>query len=188
MLRRCLIVSLLMGFPFAAGAQEVVHALSGTVTAINPAAKTIVVKTNDGSVGFFKDLTQPDASLLFDKNIRSRATPVGIFNDKGAQVIVYYFGGGFGPFNERTAVALQSLGAEPIEKDTGTVVHFNKHALTIKTGSGTEETFEIGNTAVAETSVGVVNADKFNPEKGDQVRIVAAVDNGHKTLLFVRAE
>lgn len=190
MLRKCFAFSLIIGFSlafsFAAVAQEVVHALSGTVTAINPAAKTIVVKTNDDSVGYFKDLTEPNASLLFDKGIRSRTTPADTFNDKGAQVIVYYFGGGFGPLNERTAVALQSLGTGPIEKDMGTVVHCNKHVLTIKTGSGTEQTFDIGNTAVAETSVGVVNADKFDPEKGEQVRVIAGAGNGRKILLFVR--
>jgi hypothetical protein len=168
-------------------AQEVVHALSGTVSAINPTAKTIVIKTNDDSFGLFKELTKSNVSLLFDKDIRSRSTPADAFKDNGAQVIVYYFGGGFGTLSQRTAVALQNLGAGPLETETGTVVKCNKHTLIIKTDSGSEETFQIGDTAVAETAIGAASADRFDPEKGDQVRVIASTDNGTKTLLFVRS-
>src|SRR5215475_13212602 len=147
MLNRCFHAALVIGFFITASlvvnAQEVVHALSGTVTAINPTAKTIVIKTNDDSDGFFKQLTNSNVSLLFDKDIRSRTTPADTFNDKGAPVIVYYIGGGFGRVS-RTAVAVQNLGAGSLEKDIGTVVKFNKHELTIKTDSGAKETFRIG--------------------------------------------
>ena len=34
-------------------AQEIVHALTGLVTAFNPADNSITVKTNDGSEGYF---------------------------------------------------------------------------------------------------------------------------------------
>jgi hypothetical protein len=179
-----------MGFSlaalFAANAQEVVHALSGTVSAINPTTKTIIINTNDGSFGLFKEPAKSNLPLLFENDIRSRTTPADTFQDKGAQVIVYYFGGGFGQSSDRTVVALQNLGAGPIEKDTGTVVKFNKHALTIKTDSGAEETFQIGDSAVAETATGAARAEKFDPGKGDQVRVIAALDNGQKTLIFVR--
>jgi hypothetical protein len=190
MLRRCfnvcVLIALSLTASFVVSAQEVVHALSGTVSAINPTAKTIVINTNDGSFGLFKQLTKSDVQLLFENDIRSHTTPADTFQDKGAQVIVYYYGGGFGDSSDRTAVALQNLGAEPIEKDTGTVVKCNKHALTIKTGSGAEETFQIGDAAVAETATGAMRAEKFDPEKGEQVRVIAALDNGQKTLLFVR--
>lgn len=182
----CLVIALFTTAFLPAGAQQVVHALSGKVRSINPTAKTIIIDTNDGSDGSFKDLSKANMSLLFDKEIRSRTTPVDAFKDQGAQVIVYYFGGGFGPQNERTAVALQELGSGQIEKSTGTLVRFNKHKLTIKNASGVEETFEIGDDAVAETAVGAASADKFDGEKGDQVRVLAAVENGNKTLLFVR--
>ena len=188
MLRRCFPICLVIAFLTAflpAGAQQVVHALSGKVRSINPTAKTIIIDTNDGSEGAFKDLSKTNMSLLFDKDIRSQSTPIDAFKDQGAQVIVYYFGGGFGA-NERTAVALKNLGSGQIEKSTGTLVHFNKHKLTIKTASGAEETFEIGDDAVAETAVGAASAEKFDGEKGDQVRVLAMDDNGNKTLLFVR--
>ncbi len=192
MLGRCFQVSLGIGFLIAtaavANAQEVVHALSGTVSAIQPDTKTIIIKTNDGSDGLFKDLTRSNVSLLFDKEIRSRTTPADAFKHQGAQVIVYYIGGGFGAYADRTAVALQSLGAGPIEKATGTVVSSKKHVLTIKTDSGTQETFQIADSAVAETATGVTNADKSDLRKGDQVRVVAYTDNGRKNLLFVREE
>lgn len=192
MLGRCFRICLVIGFFMTASlvvnAQEVVHALCGTVSAINPIAKTIIIKTNDGSNGLFKDMTKSNVSLLFDKDIRSHATPADAFTKKGAQVIVYYFGGGFGALSKRTAVALLNLGPGPLENDTGTVVNFNKHELTIRTDSGATETFQIGATAVADTAVGAVSGDKFDPEKGDQVRVIAATNKGRKTLLFVRAQ
>jgi hypothetical protein len=120
MSRRSFNVCLLIGFSltasFDASAQEVVHALSGTVSAINAATKTIIINTSDGSFGLFKEPTKFNVPLLFESDIRSRTTPADTFQDKGAQVIVYYFGGGFGQSSDRTVVALQNLGAGPIER------------------------------------------------------------------------
>ena len=56
----------------AVRAQEVVHALSGTVSAIDAKDKTIDIKTADGSEGMFKDLTKADVPMDFDKAIRQR--------------------------------------------------------------------------------------------------------------------
>jgi hypothetical protein len=72
----------------AATAQEVVHALTGTVTSMN-AGKTIEVDTDDGSEVEFKDLTKSNIPLEFDKDLRAQAAPADSFNTKGTQVIVY---------------------------------------------------------------------------------------------------
>jgi len=189
MLRGCFKACLLAGCfslaTFLATGQEVVHALAGTVSSINPTAKTILINTDDGSEGLFKDLTKAHASLDFDKNIRADAIAADAFTKQGTHVIVYYFGDG----EMRTAVALQDLGTGPFEMSRGTVVKFNKHEhlLTIKNSSGVEESFHIGPTTRAETAVGVVEGYKFDPEKGDQVRVTAAPRNGNETALFIRA-
>ena len=54
----CCFVGLFSIAAFAANAQEVVHALAGTVTSINSTDKTITIKTDDGSDGVFKDLSE----------------------------------------------------------------------------------------------------------------------------------
>jgi hypothetical protein len=170
----------------AANAQEVVHALSGVVYSVNPTRKIIDIKTDDGSEGLFKDLTNSSVSLDFDKDVRADSTLAGDFNKKGANVIVYYFGDS----DERTVVALKDLGQGPLKKINGSVTEFNKHErlLTVKDASGAIKSFQIGPQTVAETAVGAVEGDKYDPEKGDQVRVVATLANGKAEALFIRAK
>ena len=112
----CWLVGLFSLSAFAANAQQVVHALAGTVTYINPTNKTIIISTDDGSEGLFKAMTS-NVSLDFAKELRADSTPADAFTKKGAHVIVYYFGDS----DERTAVALQDLGGGPLKKISGTV-------------------------------------------------------------------
>jgi outer membrane lipoprotein-sorting protein len=180
----CLLVGCFLPAAFAATAQEVVHALWGTVRSINSTAKTITVATDDGSEGLFQDFTKSNISLDFDKKIRAEATTANAFTKNGVRVIVYYFGNS----DERTAVALQDLGSGPFEKSSGTVIKFhrNEHTLTLKNKSGTEETFRLSPKSVAETAMGAVESYDLDLEVGDQVRVTAAPVRGVETALFVR--
>ena len=143
MRRGCFKVYLLVGYfflaTFAATAQEVVHALCGTIRSINSNAKTITVGTADGTVRIFKESTNSNVSIDFDKKIRAEATAADAFTKSGVRVIVYYFGEG----DVQTAVALQDLGTEPLEERSGTVVKFDwhEHVLTLRNNSGVEEDF-----------------------------------------------
>jgi hypothetical protein len=130
----------------AATAQQVVHALAGTVTSINPNAKTITVKTDDGSEGLFKDLINSKTSVEFDPNIRTDATAASDFKNSGVRVIVYYFGIG----DVRTVVALRSLGSGPFTISTGTVDGFESGAntISIKDKSGVAQSFKITSNTV----------------------------------------
>jgi hypothetical protein len=168
----------------AATAQEVVHALTGTVTSMNP-GKTIEVDTDDGPEVEFKDFTKSNIPLEFDKDLRAQATSADRFNTKGTQVIVYYFGEGV-----RTAVALQGLASGPLKRTIGTVVKFDKHQrlLTVESTPGGVQSFHIDSKTVVETSVGAVGGRRFDPEKGDQVRVTAAPAQGTGTALFIYAK
>jgi hypothetical protein len=188
MLRLFSQVCWLVGFfalaAFAANAQEVVHAVAGTVNSINPTEETITILTDDGSEGLFKALVKSNASIDFDRNIRADSIPASAFTKKGARVIVYYIGEG----DVRTAVALQDLGGGPFQKISGSVDKFSRHQhlLTIKDATGTSESFRIDPKTVAETAVGVVDGERFGPEKGDKVRVTAILANGSEEALFIR--
>jgi hypothetical protein len=179
---------LLVGYFFlatcAATAQEVVHALCGTIRSINSNAKTITVGTDDGTTRFFKESTNSNASIDFDKRIRAEATAADAFTKSGVRVIVYYFGEG----DVQTAVALQELGAGPFEERSGTVVKFDRHerALTLKNNSGVEETFHLNPTTVAETRYGAAEGLELDSKDGDQVKVTASSVNGSETALFIR--
>jgi hypothetical protein len=168
-----------------ATAQQVVHALIGTVNVINPNAKTIIVTTDDGTPGSFEDLTDPKAHIAIDKALRADATPAQSFTTKGASAIVLFFGEGA----DRTAVALRNLGVGPFTKSTGTVVKFSgkDHSFSVKDDAGNVETFRVTPETVAETRSGAVDGKKFEPGKGDQVRVTSSLVNGSPTALFVYA-
>jgi hypothetical protein len=182
----CWLVGFFSLSAFAANAQQVVHALAGTVSNINPTNKTIVISTDDGSEGLFKDMTAMNLSVDFAKDLRADSTPADAFSKKGTHVIVYYFGDG----DERTAVALQDLGGGPLKKISGSVTKFNRHEhlLTIKDSAGASESFRIDPKTVAETPVGAVEGERFDPEKGEQVRVTATLANGGPEALFIRTQ
>jgi hypothetical protein len=168
-----------------ATAQEVVHALIGTVNDINPNAKTITIFAADGSGGTFKDLANPDTKMDFDKKLRAGTTEINAFGRKGAYAVVFYFGNE----NARTAVAIRDLGPGPFTENKGTVTKFDshEHLLSIQEESGKVESFKISADTVAETGLGAVDGYKFQPQKDEQVQVIASVVNGSASALFVHA-
>lgn len=167
----------------AATAQEIVHALAGTVTFIDSAQKTITVKTDDGPEAIFKDMINPTTSIVFDQNIRTDAIAADEFKKSGVRVIVYYFGIG----DVRTVVALRSLGPGPFTISSGTVVDFDKknHTFSIKDTTGQVESFSIVSNTVVETAFGAQEGSSFSPSKGDQVRVTSANVIGSAAALFI---
>ena len=133
-----------------------------------------------------KTLTKSNIPLEFDKDLRAQATSADSFNTKGTHVIVYYFGEGI----QRTAVALQGLASGPLKRTIGTVVKFDKHQrlLTVESAPGGVQSFHIDSKTVVETSVGAVEGRRFDPQKGDQVRVTAAPAQGTGTALFIYAK
>ena len=188
MLKACSSTLLLVGiFSFVstvADAQEVVHAVSGVVTSIDAAKKTIDINTSDGSQDLFKDLANTRTPLDFDRAIRADSTPADGFTKVGATVIVFYFGEGL----EQTAVALRDLGKEPLQRDTGTIAGFHHHLLTIKDNTGSSLSFLVGPKTVVESAVGAVDGSHFDAERGEQVRVTATLANGKEDALFIRAQ
>lgn len=166
----------------SAAAQEVVHALTGTVVNVNPQAKTMLVNTDDGSSGQFA-LADASSKLDFNKAVKDEVKPAATFDKNNAQVIVFYYGDN----SVRTAVGVQDLGAGPFVKTQGTVVKVNRHdhTVTIKDGSGKPMSLHISSTAMADTPDGVVPGDKFDPSKGDNISVVATNDNGVEKALFL---
>lgn len=168
----------------AAHAQEVVHALTGTVSSIDSASKTLTVFQDNGTQGQFKDGTGGKTRFSFDKKVAMDTTPADDFKGKGAYVIVFYFGDN----DDRTAVALKNLGAGPFSQTEGSVVKFEgkAHMISVKDSSGTVQTFKITDQTVAEGYMGVIEGSKFPAQRGDQVRIVASNESGSPVALFMR--
>jgi hypothetical protein len=189
MRRGTLQASLLMGAlsltTAAAGAQEIIHALTGKVTAVYPKTDMIQVATDDGSPNTFNVLTQTNVPLNFEKDVKAMTVPANSFTKADCNVVVFYFG----DQDIRTTVAVEDLGAGPLVKTLGTVVKFDKHArlLTILDDAGQQKIFHIDAKTIADGMSGVVLGQKFDPDKGEKVRVTATTQDGAQTALFIRA-
>ena len=176
-------VSGCLGFAVPATAQQVVHALTGTVSSINSANKTISVFQDNGIQGEFSDGTDSKTRLSIDKKVSLDTTAAEVFKKTDAYVVVLYYGGD----SDRTVVALKNLGSGPFTSATGTVVKFEgKHTIQVIDSSGATQSFKISQDTIGEGYMGAVDGYKFQVQKGDKVRIVASKDDSGLTALFVR--
>lgn len=180
----CLVAGCLVSAPVSSVAQEVVHALTGTVSSINNVAKTITVLQDNGSRGVFQDLANTKTRISFDKRIAAETTAADAFNTSGAYAIVFYVGDA----GAQSVVALKSLGSGPFSATVGTVekIDSHDHSISVEDKSGATITFKINAQTVAEGALGVEEGLKFQAEKGDQVRVVSTNADGAPTALFLR--
>lgn len=164
--------------------QEIIHAFTGTVSAINETAKTITVFQDNGSQGVFNEISNLKTRIAFDKKVADETTAVAKFDKSGAYAIVFYFG----DRNNPTVVALKSLGAGPFESTTGTVAKVEAHnrSISVADEAGAVHTFKIDKDTVAEGPMGAVGGEKFEVSKGDRVRVVSSTVGGETTILFLR--
>lgn len=177
-----LVCLLALASPVAA--QELVHALTGTVSSIDAAAKTITVFQDNGRQGVYTVVSNPKTRISFDKKIESESTAADAFKKNGSYVIVFYFGESQQP----TVAALKSLGTGPFTSTEGKVSRFENrdHSITVQDKSGKMLTFKIEADTVAETTFGAQEGLKFHAQTGDQVRIVSTSVDGNPTALFLR--
>ena len=170
-------------FTATAGAQQVVHALTGTVSSIDNAAKTITIFQDTGTQGEFSDATNSKPHLAIDKKIALDSTAADAFKKTGAYVVIFYYGND----TSRTAVALKNLGAGPFSSVTGTVVKFEgKRSISVEDSTGATQTFKISQDTIGEGYLGAVDGYKFQVSKGDKVRLVASTESGSPNALFIR--
>jgi len=166
-----------------AGAQEVIHAMTGTIRSIDAGQKTFTLFRDTGLLITFKDMTDAKTAIINDKRIVPDPAAARAEDKKGAYVIVFYYGSTDSP----TAAAVQALGTGPFTATVGTVANFNEKGrlISVKDESGAIHSYRINASTVAESDLGVVEGLKFRAGKGDHVRVVGAVTNDDPTALFV---
>ena len=165
-------------------AQEVIHALTGTVRSISAADKSFWILQDGGRETMFKGSTDAKARAALQKKLGDATISVDELKTEGAYVIVFYHYGSEDP----TAIALKNLGHGPFFATSGTVTKFDSHtrSVSVQDETGTAQTFKISGDTVVEGAMGVVDGLKFTPEKGDKLRVVATKTDGGDTALFLR--
>jgi len=161
-------------------AQDLVSAIHGTVTKLDSGAKTITVKTKDGTEHTIKFVNK---TAVHGVKASSGQTATGA-NDfahglkEGSEVVAHYTAKG----TEKTAVEVDDVGKEGIKSVDGAITHLDRAGRTvaIKTADGTEETFKLSDHAAADAGEEI----EKGTEKTTKVTLYYTEDAGKKTAHF----
>jgi len=171
-------------FCAGAGAQMVVHAVSGMVKAVNPDSKTMDVTADNGDTSQFK--LPSKAKVTLDKSLQSDAVIASNFQHVGNYVVVYYYGYG----NDRTVVAVKDLGAGPLQSIEGTVFSFDKHdrTMTVKDDGGKSQTIALNDQMVVDVGTNVTSGRGYAPHAGYHVIVTYAQAGDKNSAVFVHSQ
>ena len=157
-------------------AQDVVSAVHGTVTKLDSATKTAVVKTKDGTEHTIKFVDKTTVHGVDATGTAGKDAFHGL--TEGTEVVAHYTAKG----TEKTAVEVDRVGKDGIKSVDGTVTHIDRGAktLAVKAADGTEETFRLSDHAVADAGKDVAKGT----EKSAKVTVYYTEDAGKKTAHF----
>ena len=156
--------------------EDVVTAVHGTVTKVDAGAKTIAVKTADGTEHTLHFVDKTTVHGADATAAGARDTFHGI--TEGSEVVAHYTAKG----TEETAVEVDKVGKGGLHAVEGTVTHVSEDGKTVvvKAADGTEHTFRVvgRDTVVSAKDVGK------GTEKGAKVTVYYTESAGKKVAHF----
>lgn len=152
---------------------EQVTAVHGTVSKIDSAAKTIVVKTKDGTEHTLHFLNK---TVVHGTEAGAKDTFKGV--KEGSEVVAHYTVKG----SDKTAVEVDKVGKDGIKATEGTVTDIDRGGKTIavKTADGTVQTFKMGDHAAEDAGKDVGKG----VEKSAKVTVYYTEEAGKKIAHF----
>src|ERR1700740_3240271 len=157
----------------AAHAQNPTHVISGTVEKVDAGAKTIAVKTADGTVETVKFTEKTTVHGL-----KEGAKGADLAGKEGGHVIVHATGEGA----EKTAHSVEWFGDKTVRTTEGTVEDVGEGSKTVavKTADGTKEAFEVSEHATVDTGKDVGRYSAVGAKKGEHVTVYYTEEAGKK--------
>ncbi len=153
--------------------QNPTHVITGTVEKVDAGAKTVAVKTADGTVETVKFTEKTTVHGLKDA-----AKGADLVGKEGGHVIVHATGEGAG----KTAHSVEWLGDKTVHTTEGTVEDVGKGTKTVavKTADGTKEAFEVSEHATVDTGKTVGRYTAVGAKKGEHVTVYYTEEAGKK--------
>jgi Cu/Ag efflux protein CusF len=173
-----LMSALALAGSLSCAAQDVAHAVEGTVKKVDSTTKTVVVKTEDGTEHTFHYTKNATVDGAEDTK---KATVDGLGDLKeGSKVAVHYTVVG----GKETTHEIDKVGDDGLKASEGTVSHVDRGAKTIavKTADGTEETFHMTDAAAKDTGKDIAGGT----DKSVKVTVYYTEKAGVKTAHFVK--
>lgn len=154
-------------------AQDVTHVVVGSVEKVDSTAKTIAVKTADGTVETVKFTDKTTVHGLKDA-----AKGADLAGKEGGHVIVHASGEGA----EKTAHSVEWFGDKTVHTTEGTVDDVGKGTKTVavKSADGTKEAFEVSEHATVDTGKTVGRYSAVGAKKGEHVTVYYTEEAGKK--------
>jgi uncharacterized protein YjhX (UPF0386 family) len=149
--------------------EDVVTAVHGTVTKVDSATKTVVVKTADGTEHTLHFVAK---TTVHGGDAAAKDTFHGV--KEGSEVVAHYTAKGA----EKTAVEVDRVGKDGMKAVDGTVSVLDRGTkkLVVKSADGTEHTFKLTGRAVEGAGKDVGKAT----EKSAKVTVYYTEDAGKK--------
>jgi hypothetical protein len=160
-------------------AQDVVHAVDGTVKKVDTGTKTMVVETKDGAEHTFHYTS--DVTVDGAKDTEKGTVDAAHGVTEGSKVAVHYTVAG----GKETAHEIDKIGDDGLKATDGTVSHIDKGAKTIavKTSDGSVETFHLTDRAAKDTGKDIGTG----VDKSAKVTVYYTEKAGVKTAHFVKS-
>src|SRR5580698_3935878 len=169
----CTLAVVTVSLSVAADVETVVH---GTVTKVDHGAKTVVVKTADGTEHTIHFVGKTAVHGADATEAGSKDAFHGV--KEGSEVVAHYTVKG----TEKTAVEVDRVGKDGMKAVDGTVSTLDRGTkkLVVKTADGTEHTFKLADRAVVDAGKDVGHAT----EKSAKVTVYYTEDAGKKVAHF----
>ena len=160
----------------ARAANEVVSAVHGTITKVDAAAKTITVKTKDGTEETFHVVSKTVVHGGEATAEGAKDTMHGL--KEGSEVVAHYTVKG----GEKSAVEVDRVGKDGVETMDGTVSKVGKDGKTVvvKGADGTEHTFSVAGKDTADAAKGIGKGS----EKSAKITVYYTQEAGKKVAHF----
>jgi len=155
------------------GSQGSTNVITGTLDKVDSGAKTVAVKTADGTVETVKFTEKTTVQGLKDAG---KGTDLA--GKEGGHVIVHTVGEGA----DKTAHSVDWVGDKTVHATEGTVEAVGKGSKTVgvKTADGTKETFVVADHAVVDTGKDVTRYSIQGAKKGEHVTVYYTEEAGKK--------
>ena len=153
--------------------QASTNVITGTIEKVDSGAKTIAVKTADGTVETVKFTDNTTVHGLKDA-----AKGGDLVGKEGDHVIVHTVGEGA----DKTAHSVEWVGDKTVHTTEGTVEDVGKDSKTIavKTADGTKQTFVVADHAVVNSGKDVSRYSVRGAKKGEHVTVYYTEEAGKK--------
>ena len=160
----------------AFGIEGVVTTTHGTISRIDKAAKTIAVKSADGTEHVFHWAKDTTVHGVRASDMAAKDSWHGL--KEGSEVVAHSTKRG----SEDTAVEFDRIGAGGLEKTEGTIKAIDRSGrkLVIQSADGSEQAFQLSSHAAADAGKNVA----AGTEKGTKVVVYSTQEAGKKVARF----